>query len=124
MSRADIQAGLDTSVVLRLLVGQPEDQYVAAIAFMAGIEDAGARVMVSNLVVAEACFACQHHYGLPEQEVIGGLRALLPAPTFLVHPDALALLAQEGIASAMPGFLDRLIHAALDSTSWLCLFRG
>ena len=30
---------------------------------------------------------------------------------FLVHPDALALLAQEGIASAKPGFLDRLIHA-------------
>ncbi len=36
----------------------------------------------------------------------------MPAPSYLyVHPDALALLARDGIASAKPGFLDRLIHA-------------
>ena len=111
MNRSDMDAGLDTSVVLRLLVGQPEDQYAVAIEFLAGIEDVGGRILVSNLVIAEAYYACQHHYGLPKSEVVPGLHALLSQPTFLVHPDALDLLAQEGIAAAKPGFLDRLIHA-------------
>ncbi len=111
MRRTDIRAGCDTSLVLRLLVGQPEGQYAAAIEFVAGIEDAGGRLLVSNLVIAEAYFACQHHYRLPKAEVIAGLRALLARHTFIVHPDALALLSQDGIAAAQPGFLDRLIHA-------------
>jgi predicted nucleic-acid-binding protein len=68
-------------------------------------------VLISNLVIAEAYFACQHHYGITKADVIVGLHSLLSKRTFLVHPDALALLAQEGIASAKPGFLDRLIHA-------------
>jgi predicted nucleic-acid-binding protein len=111
MSPDDIHAGLDTSVVLRLLVGQPEDQYSAAIEFLAGVEHAGGRVLVSNLVIAKAYFACQHHYGLAKSDVLAGLHVLLSRPTFLVHPDALTLLAREGMASAKPGFLDRLIHA-------------
>ena len=111
MNRADIRAGCDTSVLLRLLVGQPVAQYAAAIEFLAGIEDGGGRVLVSNLVIAEAYFACQHHYGLPKAEVIAGLRSLLLLRTFVVHPDALALLSHDGIATAKPGFLDRLIHA-------------
>ena len=111
MNPVDLHAGLDTSVMLRLLVGQPEDQYAAAIEFLAGVEQVGGRVVVSNLVIAEAYFACQHHYGLAKSDVLAGLHALLSRPTFLVHPVALALLAQEGMASAKAGFLDRLIHA-------------
>ena len=111
MNPVDLHAGLDTSVVLRLLVGQPADQYAVAVEFLDGVEKAGGRVLVSNLVIAEAYFACQHHYGLTKADVITGLHSLLSKRTFLVHPDALALLAQEGIASAKPGFLDRLIHA-------------
>jgi predicted nucleic-acid-binding protein len=111
MGDGDLQAGLDTSVLLRLLVGQPADQYASVLEFLAGVEKTGGRVLVSNLVIAEAYFACQHHYGLAKSDVIAGLHSLLSKPTFLVHPDALALLARDGIASAKPGFLDRLIHA-------------
>ncbi len=111
MSHGNLHAGLDTSVLLRLLVGQPEDQYSTALEFLAGIEEAGGRVLVSNLVIAESYFACQHHYGLGKSDVMAGLHSLLSKPTFLVHPDALELLGREGIGSAKPGFLDRLIHA-------------
>ncbi len=104
MNAGDLHAGLDTSVVLRLLVGQPADQYGAAVEFLDGVEGAGGQVLISNLVIAEAYFACQHHYGLTKADVIVGLHSLLSKRTFLVHPDALALLAQEGIASAKPGF--------------------
>lgn len=115
MSSAEIRAALDTSVVMRLLTGQPQDLSLAARSYMAEVEQAGAKVVVSNLVVLEAYFACQHHYGMPKQAVLVGLRRLLSMPTFVVHPSLLALLATEGLASAKPGFLDRLVHAEAES---------
>lgn len=111
MSSPEIRAALGTSVIMRLLTGQPHDLTVAARNYLAGIEQDGAKVFVSNLVVMEAYFACQHHYGMPKQAVLGGLHLLLSMPTFVVHPQLLPLLATEGLATAKPGFLDRLIHA-------------
>jgi predicted nucleic-acid-binding protein len=111
MRSPEIRASLDTSVVMRLLTGQPADLSSAARSYMAGVEQAGARVFVSNLAVLEAYFACQHHYGMPKDAVLGGLGRLLSMPTFVVHPQLLPLLATDGLATAKPGFLDRLIHA-------------
>jgi predicted nucleic-acid-binding protein len=78
---------------------------------MAEVEEAGAKVYVSNLVVMEAYFACQHHYGMAKEDVIEGLRKLLSVPTFMTHPELQGLLAMEGLARAKLGLLDRLIHA-------------
>ncbi|MCP5543560.1 MAG: PIN domain-containing protein [Akkermansiaceae bacterium] len=111
MSPPDIRSALDTSVVIRLLTGQPADQAGAARSYMAEIERSGGKVYVSNLVVTEAYFACQHHYGMPKAEVLGGLLALLAMSTFVVHPQLAKLLSMPNLASAKPGFLDRLIHA-------------
>lgn len=111
MSRPETRAALDTSVVMRLLTGQPQDLAEAARQYLAEVEQAGAKVFVSNLVVLEAYFACQHHYGMPKAAVLAGLHTLLSMPTLIVHPYLLPLLAAEGLASAKPGFLDRLIHA-------------
>lgn len=111
MSRPETRAALDTSVVMRLLTGQPQDLAEAARNYLAEIEQAGAKVFVSNLVVLEAYFACQHHYGMPKAAVLSGLHTLLSMPTLIVHPYLLPLLAAEGLASVNPGFLDRLIHA-------------
>jgi predicted nucleic-acid-binding protein len=111
MNPPEIRAALDTSVVMRLLTGQPLDLAAAARGYMAEIEQAGAKVFVSNLVVMEAYFACQHHYGMPKAAVLGGLLALFSMPTFVVHPQLTSLLSMSDLASAKPGFLDRLIHA-------------
>ncbi len=62
-------------------------------------------------MVAEAYFACQHHYGIPKEAALAGLRELLSKPTFHVHTALLELLSRENIASTNPGFIDRLIHA-------------
>ena len=115
MSSPEIRAALDTSVVMRLLTGQPQDLSLAARSYMAGVEQTGAKVVVSNLVVLEAYFACQHHYGMPKDAVLAGLQQLLSLPTFVVHPQLLPLLATPGLATAKPGFLDRLIHAEAES---------
>jgi predicted nucleic-acid-binding protein len=115
MSSPDIRAALDTSVVMRLLTGQPQELSLLARSYMAEVEQAGAKVVVSNLVVLEAYFACQHHYGMPKDAVLAGLQRLLSMPTFVVHPQLLPLLATPGLATAKPGFLDRLIHAESES---------
>jgi len=111
MNPPEIRAALDTSVVMRLLTGQPLEFAAPARRYMAETEQAGAKVFVSNLVVLEAYFACQHHYGMAKGAVLAGLQQLLSIPTFVVHPQLLPLLATEGLAAAKPGFLDRLIHA-------------
>ncbi len=111
MNPPEIRSALDTSVVMRLLTGQPLDLATTARSYMAETEQAGAKVFVSNLVVLEAYFACQHHYRMARDAVLTGLQRLLSMPTFVVHPQLLPLLATEGLAIAKPGFLDRLIHA-------------
>ncbi len=115
MSHTEIRSALDTSVVMRLLTGQPMDLAIIARRYMAETEQAGAKVFVSNLVVLEAYFACQHHYGMPKDAVLTGLQSLLSMSTFAVHPQLLPLLANEGLSTAKPGFLDRLIHAEATS---------
>ena len=102
---------LKVRTVMRLLTGQPLDLATTARRYMAETEQAGAKVFVSNLVILEAYFACQHHYGMGKDAVLSGLHRLLSMPTFVVHPQLLPLLATEGLATAKPGFLDRLIHA-------------
>ena len=95
MNRSEIRGGVDTSVLMRLLNGQPAPLAKSAFEFLA---------------VPEAYFACQHHYGMTKEDVIHGLRALLSQRTFVVHPALLNVLALENITTAKPGFLDRIIH--------------
>jgi predicted nucleic-acid-binding protein len=111
MSAPEIRCALDTSVLMRLLTGEPRDLAALARAYMAETEQIGGKVFVSNLVIMEAYFACQHHYGMPKQAVLEGLMKLLSLPTFVAHPRLAGILSMPGLATAKPGFLDRLIHA-------------
>lgn len=111
MNNPEIRAAIDTSVVMRLLTGQPQDLANIARNYLAEIDADGAKVYVSNLAVLESYYACQHHYDMPKAEVLRGLHILLSMPTFCVHPSLLPLLATTNLDTAKPGFLDRLIHA-------------
>ena len=66
--------GLDTSAVVRLLVGEPAAQAAAARAL---VDAHAGEVFVSDLVVAEAYFALRHHYDVPHPETVAALRALI-----------------------------------------------
>lgn len=110
MSQPKIRAGLDTSVLMRLLTGQPAPLAEVAREYLAEVEESGSVVFVSNLVVSEAYFACQHHYRMAKADVLAGLLTLLSKPTFVVQQALLDLLTIDGLATAKPGFLDRLIH--------------
>jgi predicted nucleic-acid-binding protein len=101
--------GLDTSVVLRLLAGDPRDLALEALRFLLDRRAAGDRLRVSELVLAESYYALQHHYGVAKRDALIALRQLLATPAIEADGQVAELLATSGLASAKPGFIDRLI---------------
>jgi predicted nucleic acid-binding protein len=106
---------LDTSVVIRLLVQQPVRLYERAALFLEERLAANAEVHVSDLVLAEAYFALQSFYGISKADALLILRAFIVTPGIDVSPTARAVLSLPGLATANPGFVDRLIHGAAQS---------
>ncbi|MDR0902117.1 MAG: hypothetical protein LBM92_05040 [Opitutaceae bacterium] len=103
--------GLDTSVVLRLLTGEPAPLAQKTVARVMEIISAGGHCLVSDLVVTEAYFALQHHYKLPKSGALAALAAMSAEKGFDFSPAAAALLKTPRLDRANPGFADRLIHA-------------
>lgn len=62
--------GLDTSVVMRLLTGDPPDQAEAAAAFLTESKGSGDRLLVTDLVIAEVYFALHSKYKVPKAEAL------------------------------------------------------
>lgn len=106
----DGEISLETSVVLRLLVGEPAPQSQVAWDLFQEHLAANVRVHVSDLVLAEAYFALQNFYQLPKAEAIEVLASFVENGGVTVGGVAAKVLAQPNLASAKPGFVDRLIH--------------
>ena len=101
---------LDTSFVLRLLVAQPLDQYHLAFRFLQEQRASQGSLHVSDLVLAEACFALQAFYQMPKADVVAAIATFTRHSGVTTTPVARAALALPNLASAKPGFVDRLIH--------------
>lgn len=102
---------LDTSVVLRLITGQPPEQLEAA---RSCVSASVLPATVSDLVVAESYYALRYHYGVPHAEAVDGLSALLGDPRVRGTGVARGVLAEPATrltTKATAGFVDRLIHA-------------
>ena len=70
--------GIDTSVLVRLLTGEPEADYALCVSKLrALIEDEDAELFASNQVIGEAYIAVQHHYGVSKDEARDGLLNVL-----------------------------------------------
>lgn len=102
---------LDTSVVIRLLTGKPDGHLAATEEFLDHARRLKAKVFVSDLVVAEAYHALQHHFGISKSDTLWGLSQLFSTGEIVPAGQAFKILSQSGLASAKPGFVDRLIHA-------------
>ncbi len=105
--------GLDTSVVLRLLVGEPRAQADRAMRFLKKLVSEGKKAIISDLVIAEAYFALQAHYKVPKKEAVRTLLEFLQSG--LAHPEpkgcSVGALEASAKSSQKLGFVDRLIHA-------------
>ena len=105
--------GLDTSVVLRILTGEPEAQARATRDFIIRTSvHQGKRAVVSDLVISEAYFALVTHYGVSKREAVDGLLEMLERG--VVHPCygacAVGVLRAMRSSGQKPGLVDRLIH--------------
>jgi predicted nucleic-acid-binding protein len=106
--------GIDTSILVRLLVGQPAADYQACVHRLSAIRaEQPEHITVANIVIAEAYAVLQHHYGLGKTEsrtaMISVLTSGLVEPA---HGDAVIEALQ---STKEPGLTDRLI--ALDYTN-------
>lgn len=106
---------LDTSVLLRLLVGAPQDQHRDAMDFLSEQIGQGVEVHVADLVLAEGYFALQSYYGMPKADALRALLLFVRHAGVSVSPHAIAALSTPDLATANPGFVDRLIHGASHS---------
>ena len=102
--------GIDTSILVRLLTGEPEADFARCARRLTRlIEDDGAEFFASNQVIGEAYVAVRHHYGVSKADSRAGLADVLRSG--MVAPlggDAvMAAIGQSGGA----GLLDRLIAA-------------
>ena len=63
-------------------------------------------------MAAETYFALQHHYAVPKKDALAALRRMFADGEIESQGVVLEVLALEGLASAKPGFVDRLIQGA------------
>lgn len=95
-------------MVVRLLVGLPAAQAAAARRRLEQAFEAAEPVIVTDLVIAEAYFALQHHYGVPKAEARALLHRLVQSGLVRADPtEAVDAL----IAALGAGLVDRLVHA-------------
>ena len=106
-----MKVGLDTSVVVRLLTGEPADLAQIALRFVRQREQAKDRLLVSDEVLAETYYAVQHYYEVSKEDALAALRDFVSTPTIEATGEAAQVLETPNLHSARPGFVDRLIHA-------------
>lgn len=102
--------GADTSIILRVLTGQPTSLATVVRTRLESLWLSGAILDVCDLVVSETYFALQHSYGLTKESALNALLKLSAHPGFRLSNQVVAALRTENLARAKPGFLDRVIH--------------
>lgn len=102
--------GVDTSVLLRVLMGQPVALAQKVRARLKDLWRSGVKCSVCDVVVSEAYYALQHSYGISKERAILALKRLSENPGFKFSDAACAALATPNLAKASPGFIDRVIH--------------
>jgi predicted nucleic acid-binding protein len=104
-----VTLGLDTSVAVRLLVGEPAKQAENARRVLE--EEVSGSVTISDLVVGETYFALRQHYAVPHAKAIAALRALLSDRRIRATGVARHVLDDVPDRDSGAGLMDRLIHA-------------
>ena len=100
--------GIDTSILVRLLTGEPAADFEHCVAELTSlVEDSAAEIFASNQVIGEAYVAVQHHYGVTKADARSGLIDVLRSG--LVAPLNGSTVFKALVSSDGPGLFDRLI---------------
>ena len=103
--------GMDTSYLLRLLTGHPRELAELALARYQEAVGRGDSFSVSDMVVTEAYYALQHHYGKSKEESIEALKGISEDDSIAFSAGFEAVIRLSNLAKASPGFLDRVLSA-------------
>lgn len=100
--------GIDTSIFVRLLTGQPEADYQVAIKRLTALRAAQPQpITVANIVITEAYAVLQHHYALSKTDTREAMLAVLTSG--LVEPASGDVVLEALRSTKEPGLTDRLI---------------
>ncbi|MGH7961106.1 MAG: PIN domain-containing protein [Candidatus Binatia bacterium] len=100
--------GIDTSILVRLTTGDPEDGFRRCVSRLTAlVEREDAEVFASNQVIGETYIALQHHYGVPKPDARTALMSVLQSG--LVGPLNGVSVFEALEAQSGCGLLDRLI---------------
>ena len=101
--------GLDTSVILRVITGEPADLAEKVQSRLSAMIENEDRLFVSCLAVSEAYYALQHFYGHTKESTIKALRAMSECDGFVFSDEAKSALDTHDAWKASPGLVDRMI---------------
>lgn len=99
--------GIDTSVLVRLITGEPPDAFAHCVERLNALVVSGAEIFASNQVIGEAYVAVQHHYHVSETDARSELSRALTSG--LVSPLNGRAVIEALETSGGPGLFDRLI---------------
>ncbi|MFA5058779.1 MAG: PIN domain-containing protein [Opitutaceae bacterium] len=103
--------GIDTSLLVRLLTGQPPADYQTTVNCLTALRTSQPEhITAANIVIAEAYAVLQHHYGLAKPAARAALLSVLTSG--LIEPAAGDAVLEALKTAKEPGLTDRLI--ALD----------
>jgi predicted nucleic-acid-binding protein len=102
--------GLDTSVLVRVLTGEPRELALVALDYLLDRQKAKDRVLVSDWVLAETYYALQHHYRASKKDTLKALSDFMIGSGVEGTGEAAEVLSIQNLESAKPGFIDRVIH--------------
>ena len=99
--------GIDTSVLVRLVTGQPPDIHAYCLERLNEPVNEGIEVIASNQVIGEAFVTIQSRYGMARSDARAGLLRALAGD--LVAPQNGQPVLEALAATGRPGLFDRLI---------------
>lgn len=114
--------GLDTNVLVRLLVEDDEDQHARVVALLQ--RGSASAFFIGDVVLAEVVWVLQARYRLSRTEIEGALKALLEAEHLVFESTDRCLRALRRFGAGSGGFADYLIaeRAADEGCSALATF--
>ena len=112
--------GIDTSILVRLLTGDPPATFDRCAARLGELASEGCELYASNQVIGEAYVAVQHHYGVLKDDARTALATVLRSG--LVGPlRGRPVLAVLDASPSGSGLLDRLIAMDYDHEALVTL---
>lgn len=103
--------GLDTNVVLRILVGDDPAQVSAVRKLLASQQRTVGAFLINHVVLAESAWALKGAYKMDRQDIARGIAGLLETPAFALEEPKVVAIALKHYKESTVDFADCLIAA-------------